>query len=116
MAKATATDTDIGLINSDTITANGATDGVSVPHGRIIELAISVPSGVVGTIQCSFDAGSTWYTLLPTSASVVDATSAAQAVAMQYFTEEPGIMLRAAGAGTWGGGTLSFRVSGSPKR
>lgn len=115
MAKYGSTDTDVGLIDTVTITADGATTGVAVPAGQLLELAISVPSGVTGTIECSYDGGVNYFTLTPTSLSVVDATSAAAAVTMQYFTEEQGIKLRASGAGTWGGGTLSFRVSGAKR-
>lgn len=116
MAKFGSSDTDVGLLDTASITADGATTGYTVPAGRLIELALSVPSGVTGTLECSYDGGINYFTLTPTSLSVVDATAAAQAVTMQYFTEEQGIKLRASGAGTWGGGTMTLRISGGPKR
>jgi hypothetical protein len=116
MAKVGSTDDDVGLLSATSITADGATTGYTVPAGRLLELALSVPSGVTGTLECSYDGGTNYFTLTPTSLSVVDATSGAAAVTMQYFTEEHGIKLRARGAGTWGGGTMTFRISGAPKR
>lgn len=115
MAKYGSTDTDVGLLSATTITANGATTGFTVPAGQLLELAVSVPSGVTGTVECSYDGGTNYFTLTPTSLSVVDATAAAKAITMQYFTEEQGIKLRCAGTGTWGGGTLSFRISGGKR-
>ena len=117
MAKLTTTSEDFGLIDTATITANGSTTGIEVPAGRLIELSVSVPSGVTGTVRASFDGGATYpFVLTPTSLSVIDATAAAVGVTMQYYTEETGVRLRVDGAGTWGGGTLSFRVSGAVKR
>lgn len=116
MAKFTTTDSDVGLLDEASITADGATAGYSIPPGRLIELALSVPVGVIATLECAYDGGTNYFTLTPTSLSVVDATAAAQAVTMQYFTEEQGIKLRASGAGTWGGGTMTLRISGGPKR
>lgn len=112
MGKATSTDTDRGLIGTATITANGATTGIMIPTRQVVHVACSVPSGVVGTLQMSFD-DTNWFNMTPSSLAVLDATSAAVAQVTQYYTEEPGVFLRAAGTGTWGGGTLSFRVSGA---
>lgn len=116
MAKLTATDADVGLIGTDTLTADGETDGITVPAGRLIELVVDVPNGVTATIQASYDAGASYKTLAPTSLSVIDATGGAVGTALQYFTEEQGIMLNVAASGTWSGGTLGFRVSGPAKR
>lgn len=111
MGKATATDSDRGLVGTATITADGATTGIMVPPGQVLNVATSVPSGVIGTLQMSFD-NTNWFNMTPSSMAVLDATSAAVAQVTQVYVEEPGVFLRAAGAGTWGGGTLSFRVSG----
>lgn len=115
MAKYGSTDPDVGHINTATLTAVGATAGVEVPAGQILELAISVPVGVTAAIQCSYDGGLSYFTLTPTSQSVIDATAAAVAVTNQYFTEEQAVKLRAAASGTFGGGTLSFRISGAKR-
>lgn len=115
MAKIGTTDTDVGLLDDSSLIADGATTGYTVPAGRLIELATSVPAGVTATIEASYDGGSNYFTLTPTSLSIVDATAAAQAVTMQYFTEEQGIKLRVSAAGSWSG-TLTFRISGGPKR
>ncbi len=116
MAKVGASDTDVGLLDSASITADGATTGYTVPAKRLLELALKVPSGVTGVIECAYDGGTDYFTLTPTSLSVVDGTSAAVDVTMQYYTEEQGIKLRARGAGTWGGGTMTLRISGAPGR
>lgn len=111
MGKATSTDTDRGLIGTATITSDGATSGIMVPPGQVLNVACSVPSGVTGTLEMSFD-NVNWFKMTPSSMAVLDGTSAAVAEVTQFYNEEPGIWLRASGAGTWGGGTLSFRVSG----
>lgn len=111
MGKPTATSTDRGVVGTATITANGATTGIKVPTGQVLNVACSVPSGVTGTLEMSFD-NLTWYTLTPASLAVIDATAAAVAQVTQFYTEEPACWLRASGTGTWGGGTLAFRVSG----
>lgn len=116
MAKATTTSTDVGLIGSVSITADGATSGITIPEGRDVELSISVPLGVTASIRASYDAGATFpFLLTPSSLSVIDATSAAQAVTMKYRTEEPHIQLRVDGTGFGVGDTLTFRVSGAAK-
>lgn len=111
MGKASATDSDRGLVGAQTITANGATTGILVPTGQVLNVAVSVPSGVTGTLEMSFD-NSAWFTMTPSSMALIDATAAAKAQVTTFYTEEPGVWLRCSGAGTWGGGTLSFRVSG----
>lgn len=115
MAKLTAADEDVGLVGTDTLTADGETDGITAPAGRLLELVVDVPNGITATLQASYDAGASYKTLAPTSLSVIDATGGAVSTTMQYFTEEQGIMLNVAASGTWSGGTLSFRVSGPEK-
>lgn len=116
MAKFTATDEDVGLVGVVTLTADGETDGITVPAERLLEIVIDVPVGVTATIQASYDAGASYKSLSPSSLSVIDATAAAVATTVQYFTQEQGIRLGVAASGTWGGGILSFRVSGPAKR
>lgn len=116
MAKASSTSSDVGVINTVTITSDGATTAILVPEGRLLELAISVPAGVTAQIEASYDGGVNFFVLTPTSLSVIDASAAAKAYTMQYFTEEPGIYLRASGTGFGVGDELSFRISGAPRR
>lgn len=115
MAKATTTGTDIGLIGTQSITSDGATTAIVVPAKRLVELVIAVPAGVTATLEASYDAGVTWYTMTPTSFSVIDASAAAKSYAMQIYVEESNIQVRASGTGFGVGDTLTLRLSGEQK-
>lgn len=116
MAKPSSTETDFGLLLAGTLTADGASSTFIAPTKRLINIAISVPSGVVATVQVSYDGGTNWFTATPSSLAVIDATSAAQAPTFPVYEEEPWVRYRISAAGTWGGGTLTYRFSGADLR
>lgn len=115
MAKATTTTADIGLISSVSISANGATAATAVPEGTTLELAVSAPVGVTAVLQASYDAGQNFYDLTPSSLATIDASAAAKSSTVQYYTEEPNIQLRVNATG-FTSGSLTFRISGAPRR
>lgn len=113
MGKSTTADSDRGLIDAVTLTADGSTTGIKIPTGQVLNIGMKVPSGVTGVLEVSVDGGVSFYTMTPRSLSTIDATAAAKNEMTTYYTEEPGLQIRASGAGTWGGGTLYLRIAGA---
>jgi len=92
MAKLTSGGTDVGLLYTETLTANGSTTGYVVPAKRLVNVAMARATGSTCSLECSYDGGVTWFGVAPLSLSVIDSTTGN--TSMTLYEEEQNVWYR----------------------